>query len=288
MQKLLYIFLVLVTNYSTAAEQETSSFITAQTAVAFSVATAATVGLYSYVTRTKTPIYNKPYFYGKKKLGDTNLTVFAHSLGTSGFQANYYQAKSFGCLENCLATFDFQDADKNNHLWNSALGQEEDMDQLEDVIKKFSSSQIDLYGVSRGAATIANLAGRSLPKNVQSIILESPYADIKDIIKHKTDTTFLSHLLLLCSRHDPKGIQPIKAAPLIDKNIPILILCSEEDTLVPASSSKDLYETLLESGHKKTHFLSFEEGAHGSIVFENKKLATTAIQAFYKKYRKPD
>ena len=84
------------------------------------------------------------------------------------------------------------------------------------------------------------------------------------------------------------GKSPENCVECIAKNIPILIICSEQDTLVPAHSSFNVYKKLRESGHEHVYFFSTKHGKHAAILSgTDGHLYADVVNAFYKKYNLP-
>jgi len=68
------------------------------------------------------------------------------------------------------------------------------------------------------------------------------------------------------------------------ENIPILIVCSQEDTRVPAWSSQKLADALKAAG-LQVHCVTLAHGAHGHLINgPDGQTYRNAVHAFYKKY----
>ena len=286
-----FLGLILFSKHTFTAEQSHYSFTNTNQAIYASVALVAGLQIYNYACKKEAYSCNEPLLYAKSQSSNERVTLFAHGLGAYGEQAIPYHSERniqrSGFIEGDLALFDFKDAGKDNPLWHSSLGQKDDMAQLAYAINAFPEYEIDLYGISRGASTIGNLAGTDLPQTVKSIVLESPFGHIKDVVKHKTGTALLTPLLGLISEHSMWGVEPNEVAANIKKDLPILILASEKDNLIPLSSSAGYYNKLRASGHNRCHLLTFKEGHHGAVYFDNTIKARNGIHAFYKKYKRP-
>ena len=215
------------------------------------------------------------------------ITIFAPGLGSNMNRATHYHVTTnkdlpYPSIEGELVTFNFNDAYSTNPLWYSSIGQEMDIEQLKHVIDICKNKEIDLFGVSRGAATIANFTGLFHNDNIKSVILESPFDDMQQVLDWKTP------LLRFLSHHDPSGIQPIKSADSTNKELPILIVCSKEDTVIPASSSIAYYKALRKINHDKVHILIVNKGEHAHISFgKDGELTRNVIHAFKRKYARP-
>lgn len=215
------------------------------------------------------------------------ITIFSHGLGARGEHGTYYHVASGqpnAFIEGPLHTFNYPDV---NAPQSSCLGQEADMAALHQACKNYE--QVNLVGVSRGAATIFNYLAHYNPKNIALVIAESPFDHVRSIVHHKTGfASFESTLPISFAQYDPKGPQPINGVEKIDRTIPILLVCSQEDSLIPVSSTRRLYEALRKTGHKKVHLLVTRYGKHANIINgKDGTLYRNVVHAFYKKYGKP-
>ncbi len=93
--------------------------------------------------------------------------------------------------------------------------------------------------------------------------------------------------VLLYDDHENKQSTMV-AFENISKDIPILIICSKEDQLVPLSSSINVYKKLIASGHKHTYIFVTDYGRHAKILrgADGEKYQYV-VNAFYKKYNLP-
>ncbi len=150
------------------------------------------------------------------------------------------------------------------------------------------------HGISRGASswitTLAYLSQEQL-NNIGAIILESPFDEVMTIVKHMSNMVCLpcfkrlGHKIITMSakQYDPDGITPIKAIKKIKrKDIPILIVCSKEDVIVPWYSTARLYLRFLRTGHTHVYLLVLEKGDH-ALLYNNAEYRNVLHQ-FYKTY----
>ena len=97
--------------------------------------------------------------------------------------------------------------------------------------------------------------------------------------------TIAEYIFKKYTRH---GWSPAKCIENIPKDIPILIVCSLEDRLVPASTSINIYKKLVESGHEHTYLFVTEHGKHAAILQGPDGVKYQwVVNAFYKKYNLP-
>lgn len=207
-------------------------------------------------------------------------------------------------------TFDYPDARsgcKKIPKWRkTSLAQENEIDTLLKVFEKIEiylhnqhgkNYKIVLYGVSRGASALLVFAALypEKMKHVAALILESPFDSIGTIIdeirnrfplngtiSHNQAQTITELIFRKYSRSFPT---PISLVELVPKNLPILIICSLKDRLVPAYSSQRLGEALRNSGNRHVEIVSLMNGGHGSLLFSDDGiLYQDAVEQFYKKY----
>lgn len=232
-----------------------------------------------------------------KHIHNTSITIFAHGLGGSEREAYYY--KKHDLIEQGAYAFALYD-----NLSQVSLGQQHEINNLVTAINKVTTGKpatpIVLRGVSMGAATIVNYLGSCIPVGTKIIgaILESPFAHVQDVLDVKIIQSYLlsalsimpgfNQLAIYCTykNHRLNGIQPVKAANAIPTHIPILLIASEEDTLITPRSTARIYTELLKSGHTKTHLFIVKQGLHANICWH--EISGTMVRnvehAFRKKY----
>lgn len=215
------------------------------------------------------------------------VTVFAHGLGGDKDQGWYYHVSSNiqnACIEGHLITFNFKDA---GNPTTSCLGQDADIATLHTTCVNYEN--VILFGVSRGAATIANYLGTHKTQNVRAAILESPFDHVASVVRQINDSQSLPLITpAMYPNYNPHGIQPIDIADKIDLNIPLLIIASKSDSLIHYSSTVNLYNKIVAGGHKKAYLLVTETGAHANILFGPEgRFVRNVIHAFYKEQNLP-
>ena len=236
-------------------------------------------------------------------MDDSPRFIYVHGFGSNATKKNHY-VKCAVIPEHTLA-FDFQDAwlqvnifgrEMGLNLWNSCIGQDDDMQRLSDIIDACPQDVV-LFGESRGASTIINYLGSALaqPEKVKAVILDSPFDTLIHVLSHRMKRYFADKFIdpktvekllpFLCWKYKLDGIQPIHAIKNISREIPILLICSREDTQVPWKSSHLLYKELRKKGHEKVFVYSVAYGSHGRIMQgKAKKFYRKVVHAFYKKH----
>ncbi len=213
------------------------------------------------------------------------VTVASHGFGANKEAAFGYHVESGyqnAFIQGPMEAFDYDDV---HQLSSTCLGQEADIGQLHAIVQKHQDCHV--FGWSRGAVAIANYLGTHEVDNVGAVILESPFDDIHSVVKHKTGFASSASVLPLVTNHKPGGIQPIKVAGAVDKNIPILIYCSKGDALIPATSSIEYYRALRRSGHNKAYLLAVDRGSHANIINgPDGRMVRNVIHAFLKDHNR--
>lgn len=183
----------------------------------------------------------------------------------------------------------------------SHLGQDQDIKKLHKACAPYKN--VILFGTSRGASTIINYLATYKPTNIIGAVVESPFDHLENVaenliannrffkwlfknrdkekLKDKIRRTFFKN-------YKKDGIQPIIVAFEVPKEIPILLISSDEDTLIPAKNTKNIYDSLRQSGHQKAYLLSCKKGRHGRILWgQEGKIMRNVIHAFYKHHNIP-
>lgn len=204
-----------------------------------------------------------------------------------------------------FVTFDYPDSTDRFYRINirrSGLAQTVDINHLAWVFNKtYKKYQRDivLMGVSRGASTIITFVGQERPDHVSALILESPFDAMETVIAHKIKQARLhkipglqqlSHAIVssVFFKYHMNGIRPIDLITQIDKNIPILLICSLEDTLVPPVSTIRLYQTLYNDNRSNVHLAVIPRGKHARIISSpDGDIYQNISHAFLKAYNLP-
>ena len=179
--------------------------------------------------------------------------------------------------------------------------------------KEPGNNEIVIFGLSRGASAPLNFMALYNPLQVKALVLESPFDSVATIIDNKRKQLrlkclkwlshdmgeyimekWLSHdtgeyiMETIFRRYDRNGMRPIDLVSNIRKDLPILIICSKEDPLVPCHSSVKLYQKLKESGHKAAHLFIADHGKHSKILeAQDGNTYQAVVHAFYEKYGLP-
>jgi predicted alpha/beta-fold hydrolase len=198
-------------------------------------------------------------------------------------------------------------------LTKANIGQEDDVKCLSQAIDQFRedaalAKKMILFGYSRGASTIINELGAQnhSHEDVGAIVLVAPFSSIEDVVAHKmgiiTESSssisgslakpfipfsakIVEKLIVpkLYPHYSPNGAQPIYLIGAIDREIPILIVHSQDDDLCPFWGAEKLCSELSEQGRDNVYFLSLMSCGHCEYPM-NEGLMAGVVHAFYKKY----
>jgi alpha-beta hydrolase superfamily lysophospholipase len=228
--------------------------------------------------------------------------LFVHGIADTYKQAFRYY--NLGMFSRPFYTFNFPDATEGFTRVDRAkttFGQEDELAYLQYAYQKVTHRQPDqgivLYGISRGAVTILNFLALQKPDSVKAIILESPFAAFDDVIENISKACGLNPVPLVCRivrgiasvvfpRYNWQGIKPIDLIAEIPQDLPILLVRSQEDQLVPCSSTERLYEELCKAGCTKVHLLKLPLGRHGKLFLSPSvwQMYKEGVRAFCQRY----
>jgi hypothetical protein len=161
-------------------------------------------------------------------------------------------------------------------FWNASIGGQSDLKAMEER-SKLTKEDVLYYGVSRGALVVARFCCHNQElKNVKGIILEGCPFSIRDVIKDKVPhflfDWFLS-VLECCTKYN--RIQEHENHDWICDipcRIPILIISSTGDKIVPSMHAHRLFDALKDQ-KRQVYLLMLENVGHNhfasSPLFQN-------------------
>lgn len=235
------------------------------------------------------------YYYKNIKIINKQATIF-HPIITFDYDDSWVlmrKSKHTSWLKKQIARL------IRGWYFKSSLGQYNDITKLSNTIKKYikEDNAFVVQGISRGASVIIPFLALHPELPIAAVILESPFGHIDHVLNNIVKKSFVlkclapyKHALLtaIFKKHVLGKYQPINYAPMVPQEVPILIVTSTSDRLVPAESSIELYQALKNSGHKKVHLLVLDHGKHGFLIQgKDQEIYTTVVHAFYKKYNLP-
>jgi predicted esterase len=183
------------------------------------------------------------------------------------------------------------------------LGQDGDIKKLETGLKNDAvSSEHKLIGVgvSKGAATLINAVATGRFPMIKALVLEGSFAHATDIAYHlgrisqyipggRTAIGLIMKHFVYPS-YKLHGKQPITSAPSVP-HIPILLIHSKQDHLIPINHSRKLYKALIQAGNKNVYLVEADRGEHAYILNSFDITQTTwlcrLIHLFYQRHNLP-
>lgn len=145
--------------------------------------------------------------------------------------------------------------------------------------------EINLMGVSMGAATVLMASGLELPENVKHIIADCPYSSAPEIIKKVCRDMHLPAPLVypfirlgaFIFGHFRLDACDCESAVKNSKT-PILIVHGEDDRFVPCQMS----EKIQRANPRLIHRVTFPEAAHGISYIVDKPRYEAMVEEFFR------
>lgn len=175
-----------------------------------------------------------------------------------------------------------------------SLGQHIEMSALGIEVQSLKGDLI-LSGRSMGAATIINYVGICQPARIKALVLEAPFDTIENLLTYKFGVLNIVGLGALgrswvypAYQSGLNLFKPINAIKLINKDIPVILIHSQKDTLISVRCSRNLYCALAQAGHTKVHLYELVHASHNNAPFsEDADGYQRVVHAFYKAYDLP-
>lgn len=225
--------------------------------------------------------------------------LFVHGLGGDKNQIRPYT--DYKIIKRGISFHAFNGPEvQAGSFFQSCLGQEGDINVIAKTIKanKISKPIIGV-GVSKGAATLINIAGSQAIPNIKALVLESPFANASEVVKnHKIVRSLGLGFIFGGDRmakwsfpnYKPDGIQPIKLVNKIQHDVPIIIFHSKKDALIDIDHSRKLYIELIKEKRNNVYLIETENGDHANIIWSKTKenlFVVNVVHEFYKKHNLP-
>ncbi len=179
------------------------------------------------------------------------------------------------------------------------LAQEQDLALFHDAYIRHTDTlqqqdnrhtNVVLYGTSRGSATVFNFAALYKPQEVRAVICEGLF----DSLEHVYTTTrslrirCMIRLLRKMGNVNEDGIFPITMVEHMPHDMPLLLITSHNDRVVPYECTMNIYQQLRATGHTNVHILVLDKASHVWYPHCSEKwLYQNVVHAFYKQYGLP-
>ncbi|WP_163971186.1 alpha/beta hydrolase [Oceanobacillus halotolerans] len=234
----------------------------------------------------------KGYYLEAKE--PTNKTVIlAHGyLGNAKqmglYGQHYYEELGYNLLMPDARGHGQSGGDYIGFGWHDRLDY---LDWIDQVIEKVGSdSEIILHGVSMGAATVLMTSGEDLPANVQAIVADSPYTNVKELFSYQLErmfhlpdfpvlptTSLVTKLRAGYSLTEASALDQVKKA-----EVPILYIHGNDDTFVPTENAKTLYK---HTG-SEADLVLFDGSSHGEAFVIHQERYIEELTSFLQTYMK--
>lgn len=162
------------------------------------------------------------------------------------------------------------------------------VDLINYIIDMDKDSEIVLFGISMGAATVMNVSGEALPANVKAIIEDCGYTSAWNQFSYQLDSLFglppfpMMHTASIIAKF--KTGYWLKDASPVDQvkksKTPTLFIHGDEDTFVPFSMLDEVYNACSAPKEK----LIVEGAGHAKSSKVNPELYWDSIFEFLNKY----
>lgn len=226
--------------------------------------------------------YFPPSENGKKR-----LVIGFHGYtgeGITNFQglSDYYLKKGFGML---LPDARAHGASEGNYVGFGCLDRRDALKWIDWAIQKAGEdTEILLHGISMGGATVLMTGSLAVPKQVKGIISDCAFTSPKEVFTHVLKSMYHMPAFPIIPAADflnrklaGYGMDDCNARREVAKaKLPILFIHGSEDTFVPASMCKELYENCVSKKWK----LIVEGAAHAESYYLNTEAYEEAMTEF--------
>ena len=234
--------------------------------------------------------------YTKAALVHQTITIFSPGyVGYLEHPISMQQANRYA--KNNMLHGSYTACTYNDHKKHVNFGQNGDVKILYEHYSNYCNDDENtksiLIGPSRGASVLFTFIDTKKPENIVAVIAESPFASVDDVVfdiikqwrvSWIPGIKYITYALMkvLYPSYNPNGLQPITSINVHTPSLPILIACSEQDTIIPYTSSVRLAHALKEKGYENVYLLVLSEGAHGFLSYNEK--FQQVVNAFYARY----
>ena len=162
------------------------------------------------------------------------------------------------------------------------------VDWIDTIVKQDPNSQIALYGVSMGAATVMMVSGEELPPNVKVVVEDCGYTSAKEEFTYQLKQLYnipafplIPFSSLVTKMRAGYFLGEANALSQIEKSItPTLFIHGDKDTFVPSYMLEELYA----KGNMEKEKLLVEGAGHGMASTVAGEFYWTTVWNFVDKY----
>ncbi len=247
---------------------------------------------------------NKVTFLYSHGLANNKNQVYDY---TKTYKENNIKKKNpFYLIDGPFHTFNYPDAHGVIAKWcrvnftQTSFGQHNELSCLQKAYEKAlhsaeESEDLIIVSLSRGAVVACHFLALYQPKHVKLAILESTFDSLESVLEKRFTSSAsraMAHAFLNCHmpffKYKRIGIKPIQVADKINKDQPILFVCSQEDTTVPAECTINVYKKLRNLGYQHVYLLVLKHGKHAKLINGPEgQMYQDVVHALYKRYDLP-
>mmetsp|Transcript_6486 Transcript_6486/g.7044 ORF Transcript_6486/g.7044 Transcript_6486/m.7044 type:complete len:323 (+) Transcript_6486:278-1246(+) len=206
----------------------------------------------------------------------------------TNWRSNYKYGITVEAQEDQKETVDAHLVDVFSASFGQKIDVENHRQKYELCMSKNNNNDVILFGVSRGAATTWNAICLNKYQNVKMVILEGVFFSIRDVLANAVPYGHDAvHALmpLLFPKYDPKGPAPGNLVDEFPPDVPVIIISSLIDAVVPFTSTKKLAMALASRKKNKVYFIQLNYSAHPFYPLSDqrdKEKYTYGVHAIYK------
>ena len=178
--------------------------------------------------------------------------------------------------------------DSEGHTITFGVKEQQDcLSWINYAIERFGKkTQIALYGISMGAATVLCASGLELPDNVKGVIADSPFSAPIDIIETVAvdmgiPRVVVKPLALAAARifggfdlHGASAVEAVKNA-----KVPILIIHGEDDRFVPCEMGRAIHRACPDGAE----IVTFPDAGHAISYLADEPRYRSIINGFWER-----
>ena len=177
------------------------------------------------------------------------------------------------------------------------MGQDKDISTVHEAMQTLQAGMNTvLYGCSRGAATLINYMAQHNPEGVRAMVLDAPpcnmpqatHAILAKLGLHQSwDKALFSNIFPAYPAQATTPLQAVK--DINNKELPILLVHSQQDSKVRFINSLYLYLEFKRQGFNHVHLATIPSGRHSFLLQDEavKARYLQAVHSFYKAYGLP-
>ena len=220
-----------------------------------------------------TPLYCKVYIQKSKS---KKWVVVVHGYGGWGSTLDY-ATKTFYEKGYNVVVPDLRGHGKSGgrYIGMGNLDSRDIINIIHLIIRGDSKSEIYLYGVSMGGATVLIAASEKLPSNVKAVISDCSFDNADNIIAYELKNSFklprfpfvnlMDFACIKKAKYDLRLASPIDRVEYI--NIPVLFIHGDSDNLVPIKMVHRLYNKT----KSKKALMIIKNAGHGVSALVDKE-----------------